>query len=199
MGAAPPDIMLLDLGLPDMDGLWIIKEIRASGSDLPIVVLSNRSDEIAKVAALDLGASDYVTKPFGARELFARIRAALRHRQQGKGDKAVFRAGDLTVDHMRRVVALAGQEIKLSPKEYALLSLLVMNAGKILTHKFILDQIWGPETDAQYIRIYIRSIRQKLGELPERPKYIRTEQGIGYRFIDPVDEVSLDRALPRVE
>jgi two-component system, OmpR family, KDP operon response regulator KdpE len=191
LGSESLDIMLLDLSLPDMDGLRVIKEVRASGSVLPIVVLSNRSDETAKVAALDLGASDYVTKPFGARELLARLRTALRHRLQVEGERAVFRAGELTVDYIRRVVTLAGQEIRLSPKEYALLSLLAMNAGKVLTHKFILDKLWGGESDAQYIRIYVRSLRQKLGDLAEGPRYIRTEQGVGYRFIDPADAVFL--------
>src|SRR5262249_7156302 len=158
-------------------GLRVIKEVRASGSVLPIVVLSNRSDELAKVTALDLGASDYVTKPFGTRELLARVRAALRHRMHMGGDVPVFRAGELTVDHIRRIVTLRGGEIKLSPKEYALLSLLVMNAGKVLTHKNILDQLWGGDTDPQYIRIYVRSLRQKLMEAPEYPRYILTEQG----------------------
>ena len=152
---------------------------------LPIVVLSNRSDENAKVAALDLGADDYVTKPFGARELLARIRAALRHRLQVAGEKPVFLAGDLSVDHIRQIVTLAGQEIKLTPKEYALLNILVANAGKVLTHKFILEQLWSGEADTQYVRIYIRSLRQKLGEPSERPPFIITEQGVGYRFVDP--------------
>jgi two-component system, OmpR family, KDP operon response regulator KdpE len=191
LGAETPDVMLLDLGLPDMEGLQIIRDIRSSGSVLPIVVLSNRSDEGAKVAALDLGATDYVTKPFGARELLARIRAALRHRLQMEGERPIFRAGDLTVDHVRRIVSMRAQEIKLSPKEYALLSLLVMNAGKVLTHKCILDELWGGEQDVQYIRIYVRSLRQKLGELPGEPSYIRTEQGVGYRFIDPADAALL--------
>jgi two-component system, OmpR family, KDP operon response regulator KdpE len=182
LGAEPPDVMLLDLSLPDMDGLRVIKEVRESGSILPIVVLSNRSDELAKVTALDLGANDYVTKPFGTRELLARLRAALRHRLQMGGDMPVFRAGDLTVDHLRRIVTLGGKEIKLSPKEYALLSLLAMNAGKVLTHKNILDQLWGGESDPQYIRIYVRSLRQKLGDAS---RYILTEQGIGYRFRSP--------------
>jgi two-component system KDP operon response regulator KdpE len=185
LGAEPPDVMLLDLGLPDMDGLRVIKEVRASGSVLPILVLSNRSDELVKVTALDLGATDYVTKPFGTRELLARVRAALRHRLQMAGDMPLFRVGDLTVDHIRRIVTLAGREIKLSPKEYALLSLLVMNAGKVLTHKNILDQLWGGDTDPQYIRIYVRSLRKKLGDAPEYPRYILTEQGVGYRFRSP--------------
>lgn len=178
------DLLFLDLGLPDTDGLAIIRELRAFGSTLPIIVLSHRSDENAKVAALDMGADDYVTKPFGAQELLARLRTALRHRLQVQGERPAFRAGDLSVDLVRRVVKIAGEEVKLSAKEYGLLSLLVTNAGKVLTHKYILDELWGGEADPQYIRIYIRSLRQKLGELPERPRYIITEQGVGYRFSD---------------
>ncbi|MGO9545770.1 MAG: response regulator [Rhodomicrobium sp.] len=181
------DLLLLDLTLPDMDGFKIIKELRASGSPMPIIVLSNRSDENAKVAALDLGADDYLTKPFGARELFARVRAALRHRLQIEGERPIFRAGDLAVDLVRRVVTLAGEAVKLSPKEYALLSLLVKNEGKVLTHSYILNELWSGEADTQYIRIYIRSLRQKLREAPEKPRYILTEQGVGYRFRDPVE------------
>jgi two-component system, OmpR family, KDP operon response regulator KdpE len=184
------DLLLLDLSLPDCDGLQIIRDLRTAGSVLPIVVLSSRSDEDAKVAALDLGADDYVTKPFGARELLARVRAALRHRLQMAGEKPVFRASDLTVDHVRRIVTLSGREVKLTPKEYALLSLLVSHAGKVLTHKYILEQLWTGEADAQYTRIYIRSLRQKLGELSEHPRFILTEQGVGYRFVDPEESES---------
>jgi two-component system KDP operon response regulator KdpE len=164
--------------------LEIIAELRASGSTLPIVVLSQRSDENAKVAALDLGADDYVTKPFGARELLARLRTALRHRLQSQGERPAFQAGELSVDLVRRIVKLGGEEVKLSAKEYGLLSLLVTNAGKVLTHKFILDNLWGGGADAQYVRIYVRSLRQKLGDPPESPRYILTEQGVGYRFND---------------
>jgi two-component system KDP operon response regulator KdpE len=178
------DLLILDLGLPEMNGLDIIKEIRASGSVLPILVLSNRTDENTKVAALDLGADDYVTKPFGARELLARVRAALRHRLQVAGEKPVFKVGELSVDYIKRIVTLAGQEIKLTPKEYSLLNLLVSNAGKVLTHKFILERLWSGEADTQYVRIYIRSLRQKL-ESADGPPLIITEQGVGYRFVDP--------------
>ena len=128
------DLVVLDLGLPDIDGLEVIREIRAGGSVLPIVVLSSRDDEAAKVAALDLGADDYVTKPFGMDELLARIRAAQRHRLQQEGEKPIFRTGDLTVDLVRRIVTVRGQEVKFSPREYDLLRLLVANAGKVLTH-----------------------------------------------------------------
>jgi two-component system KDP operon response regulator KdpE len=178
------DLLLLDLALPDMEGFNIIKELRASGLAMPIIVLSNRSEENAKVTALDLGADDYVTKPFGARELSARIRAALRHRQQMAGEPPVIKSGDLAVDLMRRIVTLSGQEIKLSPKEYALLSLLIRNAGKVLTHAYILNEVWGTESDPQYVRIYVRSLRVKLRDAPENPRYILTEQGVGYRFRD---------------
>src|SRR5271165_961838 len=170
-------LLLLDLAMPGMDGLQIIRELRASGSSVPIIVLSNRGDENAKVSALDSGADDYLTKPFGARELFARMRAAMRHRLQMEGERPIFRSGDLTIDLVRRVVTLAGHELKLSPKEYALLSLLVKNAGKVLTHSYILNELWGGGADTQYIRIYIRSLRQKLREAPENPRYILTEQG----------------------
>ena len=178
------DLLILDLGLPGINGLDLIKQIRSSGSALPILVLSNRADESTKVAALDLGADDYVTKPFGARELLARVRAALRHRLQIAGQNPVFRVAELSVDHIRRVVTLAGQEVKLTPKEYSLLHLLVSNAGKVLTHKFILERLWSGEADAQYVRIYIRSLRQKLEPSDSQPLII-TEQGVGYRFVDP--------------
>ena len=181
------DLLLLDLGLPDISGLEIIKDLRAAGSVLPIIVLSNRSDEDAKVMALDFGADDYVTKPFGARELLARVRAALRHRMQAAGQRPIFTSGELTVDHVRRIVTLADNRIVLTPKEYALLDLLVSNAGKVLTHKFILERLWVGEADTQYVRIYIRSLRQKLGDASEFPRFILTEQGVGYRFVDPAD------------
>jgi two-component system KDP operon response regulator KdpE len=182
--APSSDLLLLDLTLPDIDGLEIIKILRNSGASLPIVVLSNRDDESAKVTALDLGADDYVTKPFGAQELLARIRASIRHRLAAEQGRQIFTSGDLTVDFMSRAVTLAGKELRLSPKEYALLAYLVKNAGKAVTHSQILREIWGDEADAQYIRIYIRFLRQKLREEPENPRYILTEQGVGYRFRD---------------
>lgn len=176
------DLVVLDLGLPDIDGLEIIRRVRASGSAVPIIVLSSRGDERGKVEALDLGADDYVTKPFGIDELLARIRAAQRHRLQEQGERPVFRAGDLTVDLVRRIVTARGEEVKLSPREYELLRVLVAHAGKVLTHKFILREVWGAETDIQYLRIYIRALRQKVEEDPERPKHILTETGVGYRL-----------------
>jgi two-component system, OmpR family, KDP operon response regulator KdpE len=179
------DLIVLDLGLPDIDGLEVIRQVRAGGSVLPIIVLSSRNDEEAKVAALDLGADDYVTKPFGMDELLARIRAAQRHRLQQEGEKPVFRSGDLTVDLVRRIVTVRGQEVKFSPREYDLLRLLVANAGKVLTHNYILREVWGPNTDVQYLRIYIRALRQKIEEDTERPRTIITETGVGYRLRAP--------------
>jgi two-component system KDP operon response regulator KdpE len=177
-----PDVVVLDLGLPDGDGLDIIKELRDSGSAAPIIVLSSRTDEAGKVRALDLGADDYVTKPFGVEELLARLRAALRHRLQQQGEKPVFKSGDLTVDLVRRLITVRGTDVKLSPREYDLLRLLVMHAGKVLTHRFILHEVWGTETDVQYLRIYIRALRQKIEADPDRPQTIVTEQGVGYRL-----------------
>lgn len=179
-GAA--DLILLDLGLPDIDGLEVIRQIRAAGSAVPIVVLSSRDNETAKVEALDLGADDYVTKPFGVDELLARIRAALRHRLQVQGEAPLFRAGDLTLDLVRRIVTVRGQEVKFSPREYEVLRLLVRHAGKVLTHRMILKEVWGAETDVQYLRIYIRALRQKIEPDPERPSHILTETGVGYRL-----------------
>jgi two-component system KDP operon response regulator KdpE len=176
------DLIVLDLGLPGMDGLDVVRRLRAQGSATPIIILSSRDDEAGKVAALDLGADDYVSKPFGMEELSARIRAALRHRLQQEGEKPIFRSGDLSVDLVRRIVSLRGAEVKLTPREYDLLRLMVAHAGKVLTHKFILREIWGGESDVQYLRIYIRGLRQKLEADPEMPRLILTEQGVGYRL-----------------
>ena len=176
------DLIVLDLGLPDIDGLEAIKRIRAAGSAIPIIVLSSRSDEAAKVQALDEGADDYVTKPFGFDELLARIRAAQRHRLQQQGETPVFHSGDLSVDLVRRIVTVRGVEVKFSPREYEVLRLLVAHAGKVLTHKFMLREVWGGEADVQYLRIYIRALRQKIERDPERPEHILTETGVGYRL-----------------
>lgn len=176
------DLLVLDLGLPDLDGLEIIRRIRDAGSTVPIIVLSSRSDEQGKVQALDLGADDYVTKPFGIDELLARIRAAQRHRLQEQGERPIFRTGDLSVDLVRRIVTVRGNEVKFSPREYDLLRLLVAHAGKVLTHRFILREVWGVETDVQYLRIYVRALRQKIENDPERPRYVLTETGVGYRL-----------------
>jgi two-component system KDP operon response regulator KdpE len=178
----PPDLIILDLGLPDSDGLDVIHSVRRE-SAVPIVVLSSRADERGKVEALDLGADDYLTKPFGMAELVARIRAALRHRLQADGTVAVFQSGDLSVDLARRIVRVKDAEIRLSPKEYDILQQLVLHAGKVLTHKHLLREIWGPATaDVQYLRIYVRQLRKKLEADPERPSLILTEPGVGYRL-----------------
>jgi len=181
LAAARPDLILLDLGLPDMDGLDFIREVRR-GSPVPIIVLSSRDDEKGKVAALDLGADDYVTKPFGAEELVARIRTALRHRLQTEGVRPAFRSGDLTVDLVQRLVTLRGATLHLSPKEYDILAQLVRHAGKVLTHRHLMKEVWGGETDVQYLRVYIRQLRQKIEADPERPTHILTEPGVGYRL-----------------
>ncbi|MDQ2104222.1 response regulator [Azospirillum isscasi] len=178
----PPDLLVLDLGLPGVGGLEVIRRLRGDGVATPIIVLSSRADEAGKVEALDLGADDYVTKPFGMDELLARIRAALRHRLQQQGERPLFRSGDLAVDLVRRIVTVRGAEVKLSPREYDLLRLLVAHAGKVLTHRFILKEVWGGETDVQYLRIYIRQLRQKIEREPERPLHILTETGVGYRL-----------------
>jgi two-component system KDP operon response regulator KdpE len=178
----PVDLVILDLGLPGMDGLEVVRRLRGEGSVTPIVILSSRDDEAGKVAALDLGADDYVSKPFGVEELSARVRAALRHRLQQEGEKPLFKSGDLAVDLVRRLVTMRGQEVKLTPREYDLLRLLVSHAGKVLTHKFILREVWGGEAEVQYLRVYIRTLRQKLESDPEQPSLILTEQGVGYRL-----------------
>ncbi len=183
--AQKPDLIILDLGLPDIDGLELLRQMRQKNEGVPIVVLSSRGEEAAKVAALDLGADDYVTKPFGMDELLARIRAALRHQLQVHGERPVFRVGDLSVDLVRRIVRVGDKEVKLSPKEYDLLRILVQHAGKVLTHRFLLKELWDDLTDAQYLRVYVRQLRQKIEQNPERPHYILTETGIGYRLRAP--------------
>jgi len=180
-----PDLVILDLGLPDIDGLELLRTIRSRKEGVPIVVLSSRGDEAGKVQALDLGADDYVTKPFGMDELLARMRAALRHQLQVHGERPVFRVGDLSVDLVRRIVRVRDQDVKLSPKEYDLLRILVQHAGKVLTHKFLLGELWDNLTDAQYLRVYVRQLRQKIEHDPERPQYVLTETGIGYRLRAP--------------
>jgi len=180
-----PDLVILDLGLPDMQGLELLRTMRTRDERVPIVVLSSRADETAKVQALDLGADDYVTKPFGMDELLARIRAALRHQLQVQGERPIFRVGDLSVDLVRRIVKIGEREVKLSPKEYELLRLLVQHAGKVLTHRFLLKELWSDLTDAQYLRVYVRQLRQKIEADPQRPQYVLTETGIGYRLRAP--------------
>jgi two-component system KDP operon response regulator KdpE len=187
--AEKPDVVVLDLGLPDRSGFDLISEIRAR-SPVPVIVLSARSDERSKVAALDLGADDYIGKPFGMAELMARIRAALRHRFQSQGELPAFISGELTVDLVRRQVTRAGQEVKLSPKEFDLLRHLVAHAGKVLTHRHLLREVWGPaHTDeVQYLRVFIRGLRQKLEPDPTRPTHILTELGVGYRLQLPPEQ-----------
>ena len=180
-----PDLMILDLGLPDMQGLDVLRTMRENASTVPVLVLSSRDDEAGKVKAFDLGADDYVTKPFGMNELLARVRTALRHRLAVQGEKPVFQVGGLSVDLVRRIVKVDGADVKLSPKEYELLRLLVQHAGKVLTHAFLLKGVWGPATDPQYLRVYIRQIRQKIEAVPERPAYLLTETGVGYRLQAP--------------
>jgi len=183
--ASKPDLVILDLGLPDMQGLELLRQIRARNDTVPIVVLSSRGDEDVKVAALDQGADDYVTKPFGMEELLARIRMALRHQLQVGGERPVFILGDLSVDLVRRILKVRGNEVKLSPKEYELLRVMVQHAGKVLTHKFLLKELWAVPIDTQYLRVYVRQLRQKIEPDPAQPRYILTETGIGYRLTAP--------------
>ena len=177
-----PALIILDLGLPDIQGHDLLRMIRGRNDSVPIVVLSSRGDEAGKVEALDLGADDYLTKPFGMDELLARMRAALRHQLQVHGERPVFRSGDLSVDLVRRIVKVGDKDIKLSPKEYELLRVLVQHAGKVLTHRFLLKELWDELTDAQYLRVYVRQLRQKIEADPERPQFVLTETGIGYRL-----------------
>ena len=183
--AQNPDLVILDLGLPDIQGLELLHIIRTQNESIPIIVLSSREDEAGKVQALDLGADDYVTKPFGMEELLARMRAAIRHQLQVQGERPIFRVGDLSVDLVRRIVKIGGEEVKLSPKEYDLLRVLVQHAGKVLTHRFLLGELWNDLTDAQYLRVYVRQLRQKIETNPECPQYLLTETGIGYRLRAP--------------
>ena len=180
--AQQPALIILDLGLPDMAGHDLLRTIRARDEQVPIVVLSSRDDEAGKVQALDLGADDYLTKPFGMDELLARMRAALRHQLQVQGERPLFRSGELSVDLVRRIVKRGDADVKLSPKEYELLRVLVQHAGKVLTHRFLLKELWDELTDAQYLRVYVRQLRQKIETDPERPQLVLTETGIGYRL-----------------
>jgi len=183
--AEDPALIILDLGLPDIQGHELLRMIRGRNDSVPIVVLSSRGDEAGKVQALDFGADDYLTKPFGMDELLARMRAALRHQLQAHGERPVFRSGDLSVDLVRRIVKVGEREVKLSPKEYDLLRVLVQHAGKVLTHRFLLKELWDEMTDAQYLRVYVRQLRQKIETDPERPQFVLTETGIGYRLRAP--------------
>ncbi|MEA3533150.1 response regulator transcription factor [Rhizobium sp. CC-YZS058] len=181
-----PDLIILDLGLPDMPGHTLLERWRAEGLDVPIVILSSRTDEAGIVRALELGADDYVTKPFGMNELLARLRVALRHRLQVQGTRPLFQTGDLSVDLVKRIVKVEGREVKLSPKEYEILQILVQHAGKVLTHRYILEHVWTELSDVQYLRVYVRQLRQKIETSPDRPRYILTETGVGYRLAEDV-------------
>lgn len=180
-----PDVVLLDLGLPDMDGLEIIQEVRAYSS-VPIIVISARTMERSKVAALDMGADDYLTKPFGTAELLARIRTALRHSQTGASAKSqpLYHVGDLMIDFERRLVKVKDQDVHLTQIEYKLVSLLAQNAGRVLTYDYIINEIWGPYADSnnQILRVNMAHIRRKLEANPAEPQYIYTEIGVGYRM-----------------
>jgi two-component system KDP operon response regulator KdpE len=185
----PPDVVLLDLGLPDMDGLEVIRSLR-TWSQVPIVVVSARGQEKDKVAALDAGADDYLTKPFSVGELLARIRVAVRHAARiaagGAAEASQFVVGDLKADLAARRIFLADRQIHLTPIEYRLLATLVHNAGKVLTHRFLLQEVWGPPyvEEMHYLRVYMANLRRKLEADPTRPRYLLTEQGVGYRLAD---------------
>ncbi|MBN8592014.1 MAG: response regulator [Anaerolineae bacterium] len=178
-----PDIIILDLGLPDMDGLEVLRRLR-EWTATPVIILSVRDDDQGKVAALDTGADDYLTKPFSTDELLARIRVAIRH-TQSEAQEPLFRCGDLTVDLARRLVTLRGETVKLTPTEYALLRLMIQHTGKVLTHQQILRAVWGPEYvhETHYLRVYFAQLRQKLEDNPALPKMLITEPGVGYRLV----------------
>jgi two-component system KDP operon response regulator KdpE len=184
LAAGGIDLAILDLGLPDMAGHALLAAIRERWPSLPVLILSSRDDERGKVEALDLGADDYVTKPFGMNELLARIRAALRHRLAMQGERPIFRLDDLSVDLVRRIVRVGERDVKLSPREYDFLRVLVQNAGKVLTHAQLLHHA-PASSDPQYLRVYMRQLRQKLEPDPERPRYLLTETGVGYRLRAP--------------
>jgi two-component system KDP operon response regulator KdpE len=179
-----PDAVVLDLGLPDLDGKEALTRARAFFKG-PIIILSARDRETEKIDALDLGADDYVEKPFGVGEFLARLRAALRHKMQDEGGPAVVTTGDLTVDLVKRLVTRAGAPIRLSPREYALLAQLVQGGGKVVTHRHLLTAVWGPahEEDVQYLRVFVGQLRQKIEPDPTAPALILTEPGVGYRWM----------------
>ena len=193
-GTRKPDLLVLDLGLPDGDGTELIRDVRG-WSAVPIIVLSARSDESDKIAALDAGADDYLTKPFGVGELLARVRANLRRPRAaaGEGDPAnadpVFRFGEVEIDRQARLVRRAGAEVHLTPIEYRLLSVLVANVGRVLTHRQLLREVWGPAQSAQnhYLRIYMAHLRQKLERDPAQPRHFLTETAVGYRLVVDAD------------
>ncbi len=184
IAAGSPDAVVLDLGLPDMDGKDLLKAARAFYAG-PVIVLSARDRESEKIDTLDIGADDYVQKPFGVGEFLARLRVALRHKLERVGAEAVVKAGDLEIDLVRRLVSVAGQPVRLSPKEYELLARLAEGDGKVLTHRQLLTAIWGPAhvDDLPYLRVLVGQLRQRIEAEPSAPKHILTEPGVGYRFM----------------
>ena len=182
-GVEKPDLVVLDLGLPDIEGTSVLQQIRAH-SAVPVIILSAREREIDKVGALDLGADDYVTKPFGVGELMARIRSTLRRQTSESGQSTIYNCSGLSVDLERRRVNLNGEDLKLTPKEYDILGMLVRHAGRVVTHQYLLREIWGPTYtgETHYLRVYVGQLRQKLEEDPAQPYYILTEPGVGYRL-----------------
>ncbi len=182
-----PNVILLDLGLPDMDGCEVLKKLR-TWSHTPIIIISARSEEQEKVKALDMGADDYITKPFGTAELMARIRTSLRH-NSGNSPETVYKALDLEINFEKRLVLLGGEQIHLTQIEYQLLTLLAKNSGRVLTYNFIMNDIWGPYTDGnnQILRVNMANIRRKIEQNPAQPRYVYTEVGIGYRMRESDD------------
>jgi len=184
-----PDLVLLDLGLPDMDGLEVLKKIREWSSDIPVIVVSARGHEREKVEALDLGCDDYITKPFGTAELLARIRTALRHHKMAIGktdkEKEVFKLGELSIDYERRLVTLGTKVLHFTPIEYKIIEILTQYPGKVVTYDTIMKKIWGPYlNENQTLRVNMANIRRKLEKNPGEPQYILTEVGVGYRFVE---------------
>lgn len=179
----PPDLVILDLGLPDMDGQEVLRRLR-EWLTAPIIILSVRDQEDEKIEALDHGADDYVTKPFGTGELLARMRTALRHAHQTSPTSSIISIGDLRVDLSARLVFRGDQEVHLTPLEYKLLVTMLKHSGKVLTHRFLLKEVWGPHDthETHYLRVFVASLRRKLEDDPARPRYLLTEQGVGYRF-----------------
>ncbi|MBZ9935270.1 response regulator [Mesorhizobium sp. BR1-1-16] len=182
---AAPDVVILDLGLPDMDGKDVVAKLRG-WSEVPIIILSARDRETEKIAALDLGADDYIEKPFGIGELTARVRTALRHRMRQAGEFESVSVDGVEIDTLRRLVTRDGETVKLTPKEYDLLVLLARHAGRVVTHRTLLTAVWGPAhgEDLHYLRVFVGQLRQKIERDPAHPAIIRTEPGVGYRFVD---------------